>query len=432
MLERAKSDLDGKVRAWAAVGLALLNENGVERADAIAELLNKFNLPPLPIRQRAPKSINARRRWRAIAWRRARGQVHETMNDSPVGISCSGGGALGAYQAGVLKYIYGAFSGAGCAPFRFFSGVSVGAMNTTFLATYSHRGAAAAEQLEQIWLGCHFPSYHSVRLGQQMTTAMLIAVSRALGRDRNWSLLDPGPLVQTVHTHLDRGQLCHSLKLGTTQGIAIAATELLSGLPVWFTEGPRAKAWQRFHSVSQVAEIGPEHVIASCSVPLLFPPQRVGEHCYLDGGANLFRPLSALISFGCTRIVAIGTDVTQTPVLPRYREGFRPNAVSTIMRCVTRSLTHDHTWEEVQQLNVLNRVYDQLETQLRSGRTEHSAPNAIFDARFNPANYRRISVLPIFPSQPAEQLFREFKAEQRPGECSPDITSCFTEISSKS
>jgi len=68
----------------------------------------------------------------------------------------AGGGALGAYEAGVLHYVLGALPSE--APelsrqprFELFAGTSVGALNVSFLAAGAKDPAGAAAELASFW-----------------------------------------------------------------------------------------------------------------------------------------------------------------------------------------------------------------------------------------------------------------------------------------
>nr|WP_232220352.1 patatin-like phospholipase family protein [Legionella tunisiensis] len=66
----------------------------------------------------------------------------------------AGGGARGAYQAGVLKAI-GHILQVKKLPFEMISGVSVGSINAAILAEQAHDFPAGLEKLEAIWSEIH-------------------------------------------------------------------------------------------------------------------------------------------------------------------------------------------------------------------------------------------------------------------------------------
>ena len=65
----------------------------------------------------------------------------------------SGGGARGAYQAGVVKALEEILRPLGKFPFDIICGVSAGSINAAGLANYAENFKHAAEHLENLWGG---------------------------------------------------------------------------------------------------------------------------------------------------------------------------------------------------------------------------------------------------------------------------------------
>ena len=83
-----------------------------------------------------------------------------TSSDPVYGLVCAGGGAHGAYQVGVLKYIHEHFCDGEASPFRVFSGTSAGSLNTSFFAAQSFDARSSRLWMEEMWLDFHVPAYH--------------------------------------------------------------------------------------------------------------------------------------------------------------------------------------------------------------------------------------------------------------------------------
>jgi NTE family protein len=70
--------------------------------------------------------------------------------------------------------------------------------------------------------------------------------------------------------------------------------------------------------------IRPEHLVASCAVPLAFLPQRIDGRWYIDGGLLNPVPVWAAVELGATRIVALNAlPEIPSPVLRPFVKGFR-------------------------------------------------------------------------------------------------------------
>ncbi|HKE10613.1 MAG TPA: patatin-like phospholipase family protein, partial [Myxococcota bacterium] len=77
-----------------------------------------------------------------------------TEQPSPVrAVVFSGGGARGAYEAGVLRFILDEIPKRLGHPIRFdlVSGTSVGAIHACYLAATAHEGEGRGERLAQVW-----------------------------------------------------------------------------------------------------------------------------------------------------------------------------------------------------------------------------------------------------------------------------------------
>jgi NTE family protein len=74
----------------------------------------------------------------------------------------------------------------------------------------------------------------------------------------------------------------------------------------------------------QADEITWRHLAASCSIPVIFPAQRIGAKRYIDGGLLNVLPLWAAREMGATRVIAINAmPAIPNPVLRVAAEAMR-------------------------------------------------------------------------------------------------------------
>lgn len=272
-----------------------------------------------------------------------------------IALACAGGGAHGAYQVGVLKYIHQHFSRGGRSPFQIFTGASCGALNTSFYAAESHQALEAALRLENFWLGFHVPAYHGHFLKNVFQAWLQDRRRGPLQRRPTWSFLDPFPMQKIIEKGFCREHLLKAFQEKTTLGIGVAATELLSGRTCWFQEGPLASGWNLFHSLGIKDSIQGCHLEASCSVPIFLPPVKIGAHFFLDGSVSLTKPLNAAIRMGADKILSIGTDQGIAPHLPEYGPLFVPR-LAHVVRLLLNRLSHDAAADEAVEIQALNRA----------------------------------------------------------------------------
>lgn len=325
------------------------------------------------------------------------------MKQPPLyGLVCAGGGAHGAYQVGVLKYIHEHFSEGARSPFQVFAGASCGSLNTTFFAAQSFDACASRLWLEELWMSFHVPAYHGNIL--KNATVSLYGEwkkSRVLRRGA-WALLSPKPMEAIIQKGFIRANLERSFREGTTCGVAVSATEILSGRSCWFLDGPAAKSWNLFHSMGILDTIGPAHVAASCSVPIFLPPVKIGDRYFLDGSMSLTWPLSASVSMGAAKIMYIATDKPAPNDLPHYPPDFRPR-LSNVIGLLLNLLSNDTAAaDEAIQLRMFDRFYKAL-----SGRARHrdeNLPNLpFFHEEALPWHYRPSEIYLFYPSRRIRQ-----------------------------
>ena len=199
-----------------------------------------------------------------------------------------GGGALGAYQAGV----YEGLAECGAAP-DWVAGVSIGAINAALIA--GNPPERRVERLREFWhrVSAQMPfippaSMDSMRpLLDQMSTATafmfgvpgffsprLIPPQLALdGSIGALSFYDTKPLKATLE------QLVDFAYLNREGGVrlSLGAVDLRTGNSVYFD--------------SQNMPIGAEHVLASGALPPGFPPVQIDGELYWDGGIVSNTPL---------------------------------------------------------------------------------------------------------------------------------------------
>ena len=174
----------------------------------------------------------------------------------------SAGGYFGAYQAGVWDSLYTRFQP------DMVIGASVGALNGWPIAS----GCTPA-QLAQEWL--------------EPETARLLRFHAKPGLRNCW--FEPEPLLAKArHIHAS-----YSPKLP----FALVVVEL---------------PWLRRRLI-RAAGVDPHHLLATCSIPLLFPSVTIDGRRFTDGGMIENMPLWAAAEMGATRIIAIDALPSVTP-----------------------------------------------------------------------------------------------------------------------
>ena len=181
----------------------------------------------------------------------------------------SGGGSLGAIQVGALQ----ALLEAGITP-DVLVGCSVGALNAAFIGADPSVERVAA--LESLWL--------SIDRADVFPSSRRSIAGHLVRRDTH--LYEPHGLRDLVDKFVPAADLAD-----LAVPVHVVTTDLLSGEPVWWTSGdPR------------------QVLVASASLPGLFPPVALADSLHVDGGVTCPVPVQRAVEIGADRIWVI--DVT--------------------------------------------------------------------------------------------------------------------------
>ncbi|HEX6767368.1 MAG TPA: patatin-like phospholipase family protein, partial [Polyangiaceae bacterium] len=96
----------------------------------------------------------------------------------------------------------------------------------------------------------------------------------------------------------------------------IAALQVVTGRTTIFAEhapGVSVQPARDERRVTSVERITADHVLASASIPLLFPARRIGKHYYCDGGLRFNTPIAPAIRAGAERLVVVSVRHARTP-----------------------------------------------------------------------------------------------------------------------
>lgn len=238
---------------------------------------------PSPPTRRKSQAASAARKLEAFAARR------EDMRAAGKALVLQGGGALGAYQAGV----YAALSETELQP-RWIAGVSIGAINAALIAGNApeHR----VDRLREFWHlvssgpSQRLPSWLGDRATQNQwsaTMASLVGIpgffeprySPAFllgGAAPLLSYYDTSPLKATLERLVDFDRINHC-----EARFSVGAVNVRTGNSVYF-DNTRQR-------------IGPEHIMASGALPPGFAPVHIDGDDYWDGGIVSNTPLQYVL-----------------------------------------------------------------------------------------------------------------------------------------
>ncbi len=243
----------------------------------------------------------------------------------PTALVLAGGGARGAFEAGALSVILPELEARGERP-SLYVGTSVGALNSTLLASTQHW--TAREQVDymvELWSDLTMGDVIRPLVGRTGPVDLLRMIGQLIPGSgvRLEGLMDPAPLLANLSRWIDWGDLRRNVADGLVSALAVVTTSVRSGRTVVFFGSATPPRLHRSHAVAYVqTSIGLSHVAASAAIPVVFPAVRVSEPArargwYFDGGTRLNAPIKPALDLGADRLVVIAVDSISGPVLSR-------------------------------------------------------------------------------------------------------------------
>lgn len=225
-----------------------------------------------------------------------------------IGLVLTGGGARSAYQIGVLRALAELMPRARN-PFQVIVGTSAGAVAAAVLAAEAHHWRRAVAGLEAVWANFEVEQVfrvdpiHMIRAGLRWVVALL---SGGLLRAPR-SMLDNTPLRHLLSESVDWSGIRTSISRGHLQAVGLCATSYATGQSVAFYDAVDAiEDWARVQRVGRRTSLTLDHLVASLSIPLLFPPTCLGTEHFGDGAMRQIAPLSPAIHLGADRLLVLG------------------------------------------------------------------------------------------------------------------------------
>lgn len=248
-----------------------------------------------------------------------------------MGLVLSGGGAKGAYQVGVLRYM--AESGMAIDAI---AGASIGALNGAVIASASNLNEAS-KHLNQLWQtlanesplkidGLAVASYlgYFCIMGSQRLSPVLAVAGGVLTQQKlNKGLLDNSPVQKLIEEYTSPEKLSAGLPLYVSifesrDSLETVIETAMGALGISDTNPSEFRHVQSFPAEQQR-----DVVLASASLPLLFAAQEIDGKRYADGGIGGWQksqgntPITPLITqTNCNHIIV--THLTDGSLWNRY------------------------------------------------------------------------------------------------------------------
>ena len=214
------------------------------------------------------------------------------MENKSIALILQGGGALGAFEYGVVAELVEQ----GYQP-KAVSGVSIGAINAAAIAGAPQ--GQIAKNLHDIWKAITLPEVPFLPPTMQGNLSLLGNPNFWRSRTdylniAHWdSYCDTKPILATLNKYCDFAQMNNPEHIR----MAVTSTDLHTGGQVTFCNYMAGGKPDNAGNHKARAEVlTAEHVLASGSLPPGFPPVKIGDHHYWDGGLFSNTPIDALLN----------------------------------------------------------------------------------------------------------------------------------------
>jgi len=322
--------------------------------------------------------------------------------ENALGLVMTGGGARGAYQAGVLKRIgeIRRIQEEGN-PFPIIGGSSAGAVNGCSLAVGCDEFSIVTKILANLWAELRpsdiFRCDVFAQARNSMTWILDLSFGAVLGGGNARSFLDATPLRQFLAAHLDTSRIQDNIRRGYLYALAISATNYNSGKSYLFIQGMKGHPmWNRSRRVTLATKITTDHICASAAIPLVFQPVRLrtakGTAFFGDGCLRLQQPLSPVIRLGAERVFGIGVRGESLEHTEEAAKDAEPS-LAQVMGVLFNVMFLDHLASDVEHLNRLNEL-------LRDGQITQSGKEGC-------EKMRPLATMLVTPSVDLSELARQ-------------------------
>ena len=317
-----------------------------------------------------------------------------------IGLILTGGGARAAYQVGVLKAIAEFLPRRAHSPFPIICGTSAGAINAATLAVNAGNFSMGVQYLVNTWKTFHANQiYRTDALGVFNNTVLWVVglIFSAIGINKltKVSLLDNSPLVELLEEMLPCEKIQQSIDAGLLHALSITASGYGSGQSVTFYQGAKQIVpWKRTGRAGVPTQIEINHLLASSSLPFIFPATLIHREYFGDGSMRQIAPLSPALHLGATSIMVIGVTSSEAASHVERTDISEYPTLAQIAGHALNSIFLDSMEVDLERLKKINDLVEIMPNEVRE-RT----------------NLKKIDVLIVSPTQPLEKIAERYTAE---------------------
>ncbi|MBL7685246.1 MAG: patatin-like phospholipase family protein [Deltaproteobacteria bacterium] len=336
---------------------------------------------------------------------------------SKISLVFSGGGARGAYEAGIIHYLRTMLpADIRNRNFEILCGNSIGAVNTAFMAASANDPKQQGRKICEIWEQLREEDLYRrdlialLNFVYKSTKGILSNFINSEQRSSKFeSFLDTSPLVPTLKRYIPFQKITKNIQSGFIDAISIVATNVKTGRVELFIEKNKKTTYTGEH-LTHYVPIQPIHVAASAAIPILFPTIQINGVPYTDGGLRLNTPLSPAIQLGADKILVISLHHHSKldDIASQTKDSNRAATTSEVLGRVMDSLFVDKIQSDLEQMDRVNRLIDFGESICKGNflKQFNEQVHSGYDPKSKTARgFKRLKVLRIHPSESLGTIF---------------------------
>jgi NTE family protein len=331
-------------------------------------------------------------------------QTTATGSRRRAAVILSGGGARGAYEVGVLWYVFDELTRILGAPPRIdiLCGTSVGAINASFLAAHLGDPVLGMRRLVELWSELELTRVLGFGVRQVVSLPRVL-----LGGGEGYGLFDVRPMAELVQREISWRAVSRVLRKRMLRALTVSCTEVSTGRTVVFMQTSpdlTIPAAAPPRTLFRADRIGPHHALASAAIPLLFPPVRIEGELYLDGGLRQNTPIAPALRLGATHIFAIGSSREVEGRVVReagHHQTARAPGAAFLLGKVLNAFLLDHVDVDIELLTRINNVLVDGTQAYGPGFAEAVSGQA---RKRNAQEYRYVNCVRVRPSEDIGKL----------------------------
>jgi NTE family protein len=196
------------------------------------------------------------------------------------------------------------------------------------------------------------------------------------------------PLERLLTRELDLSHIKPGIDNGALRAVGINASGYSCGNAVTFIQGVKEiREWRRARREGLLEALTVNHILASLSLPFMFPARLIGSEYFGDGSLRLTAPLSPAIRLGADRILIVGIRDSKKITAPNETSNVSYPTLGNLAGYMLDLIFMDNLDADIERLVRVNKTISMLDAD-RLSRTQ----------------LRKIDIMTIEPSKDLREI----------------------------